>query len=228
MTISEPNQSTQRPPVIDDRARRWAFRAIAGFVLFPGGALCLLLMPAQLFMSDGPMLWPDTRAFFGAGTSEGVPTVSQVHCAERQYGTRRTGFTLWECTLFLVSTPSPQPADPYGGMNREQAAAEYARLYAEFSRRIAARADPAQRALAIPDRIERELSANLGGRIPTLRRLSAPNEPPVFGVVWKGSELFEHWVDWAITYVLIFGWFGAGCLVVGVWGWKETRFKAGG
>jgi hypothetical protein len=228
--MSDPGQSAPQSPINIGWTRRWVIRRIASFLLL-GGIPCLLFPLAQLFMPRGPALWPDTLAYFGAGTSEGVPTVSQVHCSAERYGTSRTsagGNTDWKCTLFLAGAPAtPQPANPYAGMTKEQAQAEYDRLNAEFYRGIAAQTDPARQALAIPDRIERHLSANRDGQIPALRRLSAVGEPPVFGVVWDGSELFDRWFHWAI-YAVFFWAMGGACVAVGILGWKRTRLRAGG
>lgn len=65
-----------------------------------------------------------------------------------------------------------------------------------------------------PAVLERELPEDLSGRLPVLRRLSGPDEPPVFGVVWGADELTGRWLRWGWTSALSWG-FGVACLLAG-------------
>lgn len=90
--------------------RRALLRATAVFIAF-FGLLCLVFPVVMVAWSDaGPGLVADTRAFFGAGVTVGVPVITQVHCVRQRYGTSRgtshtrIGASEYECDLTLGAT----------------------------------------------------------------------------------------------------------------------------
>jgi hypothetical protein len=164
------------------------------FLIVPIALICLALPFGLLFLDDDAATIDDTRAWFGAGTSQGVPAVTQVTCFRRRHGSassRGIGSSDWSCTLYL-DLPRTQPEqDPWAGMTYEQA-------MAENDRRIAALGETIRSAERIPGSIERVLASDRTGDLPVLRRLSGEGEPPRFGAVWSGWELAGRWLYRAI------------------------------
>ena len=100
------------PNVIQARAARAWRRGLQGLAgtLVLLGLVVLVVVPADRVWSDGPALWHDTLAYFGFGTDEGVPAVSQIRCSfVRRKGTQDPSF--WDCTLVL-GPPDGEPASP--------------------------------------------------------------------------------------------------------------------
>lgn len=166
-------------------------------------ALVLLALPLLLLRGSGGALIDDTRAWFGAGTAEGVPTVTSVDCVGSRTGsnyrsTRSIGMTDWGCVID-VAAPEPAPRDdPFKTLPYDQAMVEWQRrTMAELKRAT----DPAN-ALG---RIERNLPTNRTGTTPTLRRLSPDGEPARFGVVWGGGELAWRWARLLLFAALFWG-----------------------
>jgi hypothetical protein len=174
--------------------RRFVLRAIAIFLAPIGIALVAFPFADLIFISSAGLV-EDTRAYFGAGTPDGMPAVTGIYCVPEHYGTSRRGMTIWECRLSLGATPAA------GGKGGGGAVAAVA---------------------GMPSELERDLGSDATGQRPTLRLLSAPGEPAVLGVVWSGSELSWHWIGWAFQSALIFG-FGGLCLFAAVLGWRKAR-----
>ncbi len=159
-----------------------------GLVVLPFVPILIAVPVAMVWTSFGPMI-DDTRAYFGAGTAEGVPIVSSVHCVGSRAGSnssRGLGMTTYEC---MIDVTPPRPAaqdDPFKTMPYDQAMEEWRRRTMAEIKRVT---DPAN----AMGRIERSLPTNRTGTIPTLRRLSSDGEPRRFGVVWGAGELAWRW-----------------------------------
>lgn len=176
-------------------------------VIVPIALACIALPFVLLTLQDNDGLIDDTRAFFGAGTSAGVPEVTQVACLKRRYGSnsdRGIGISDWSCTLSLAPAAEAPAADPYAGMTYEEA-------MAENDRRIAALGDLLRLENRLPASIERVVATNRTGDLPVLRRLSGEGEPPRFGIVWSGWELAGRWLFWGLISALFIG-IGIACL----------------
>jgi len=166
-------------------------------------ALILLAIPVLLFRGSGGALIDDTRAYFGAGTDVGVPTVTSVHCVGSRTGsnyrsTRSMGMTEYSCVIDVASpTPAPQD-DPFKTLPYDQAMEEWQRrTMAELKRAT----DPANRLR----RIERNLAIDRTGTRPTLRRLTPDGQPPRFGVLSGGGELIWRWAKMLLLSALFWG-----------------------
>ncbi len=200
--------------------RRLLLRVVAVFLIIC--SIPALLYPvAMLFMSPGPMLLRDTRSLLGAGTADGVPTVSQVNCSAEEFGAgyRLRRFRLWNC-LLMLSAPESQPAaavagDPYAGMSRDEAMEEYQRQISQLS--AATRQAP-----SVPSYLERQLPQDRSGDLPRLRQLSAAGEPPEYGVIWGGRELSIRWLFWGLLTVVMLI-FGGGCLYAAKVAWRRSK-----
>jgi hypothetical protein len=173
--------------------RRFVLRVIAIFLMPIGIALVAFPFADLVFIRSAGLI-EDTRAYFGAGTPDGMPAVTGIYCVPEHYGTSRRGMTIWECRLSLGATSAA------GGKGGGAVAA----------------------VAGMPSELERDLGSDATGQRPTLRLLSAPGEPVVLGVVWSGSELLWHWAGWAFQSALIFG-FGGLCLFAAVLGWRKAR-----
>ncbi len=181
-------------------------------------ALILLAIPILMFRSNGGPLIDDTRAYFGAGTADGVPTATSVDCIGSRTGSstsssRSIGLTTYACVIDIAA-PKPAPqGDPFKTMPYDQAMAEWSRRsLAEIKRAT----DPAN-AL---HRIERDLPTNRTGTTPTLRRLSADGEPKRFGVVWGAGELAWRWARVLLLTALFWG-LALGILVLARRIWRR-------
>ena len=184
-------------------------------LLLPVALACLAFPFAQLFLDDGAAMIDDTRAWFGAGTAQGVPAVTQVRCLRHSYGmtTRGPGASEWACSLYLEPPPEPAGKDPWAGLSYEEA-------MAENDRRIAALAETIRDAERLPAYLERVVASDRSGDIPALRRLSAAGAPPRFGVVWSGWEIAGRWLHWAFTSALFLA-IGLVCLYAVRRNWRR-------
>jgi hypothetical protein len=161
--------------------------------------VCFAAPVARPAIDDGWGLLDDTRAWFGAGTAEGVPNVSQVSCFRRQFGSTSTsrrsgGMSDWNCTIYLGPPDERSQDDPWAGMSPEDAYQEYMRRMNEYSDSLLVRSQG-------EGRIERVLATNRTGTLPTLRRLSSDR----FGVIWGGGELAGRWIAWALLSAVLIG-----------------------
>lgn len=177
----------------------------------------------------GPGLVDDTRAFFGAGVTEGVPGVGQVHCFSQRYGTSggtsrtRIGATEYQCDLTLGAAGGDGMSPALREANEAMKAAKTADEYKQAERRWYAIRD-AERAKAVrePLRIERTTAQDVSQRpLPKLHRLSAEGEPLRYGVVWDGGELTWRWLAW-LRDLALFWIFGAACLYAARVGWRKA------
>ncbi len=186
---------------------RGSLRRILAVLLLPVGLVCLAFPAAQLVLKDEAGLIDDTRAWFGAGTAEGVPTVSQVSCLSQRYGSssqRGIGLSEWQCVLDLAAAAKPAEDDPFAGRSYDEGMKEY-------NRRLMAQLDGLRRGASLPSRLERVLPSDRSGDLPVLRRLSAEGEPPRFGAVWGGGEILWRWLAWLLVSSVFLA-FGAACL----------------
>lgn len=188
-----------------------------GLLVVPIALLCLAVPPWALCGDEGAVLFDDTRAWFGAGTSAGVPAVTQVNCFPRRTGSRSyrgVGMTDWMCSAYLTpAKDKPQP-DPFKTMPYDEAMKEYNR---RLMAQLAAINDPGNR---MPGYVERALASNRTGDLPTVRRLSPDGEPHRFGVVWSGWELASRWLKWALISAMFFG-IGIGILLAARSIWRR-------
>ncbi len=195
----------------------WALQRGFVVLIVPIALVCLLFPAAQLFLQDDSGMIDDTRAWFGAGTAEGVPEVSEVSCLKRRYGStsnRRVGFSEWSCRLNLAAKEERPEQNPWAGMTYEEA-------MQENNRRIAALSELLRPDARIPSTIERVLATNRSGQLPTLRRLSAESEPAKFGVVWSGTEIASRWLQWAFLSAIFIA-IGIGCLYAARTIWRRN------
>ncbi len=165
-------------------------------------ALILLSIPILLFRSIGSDLIDDTRAYFGAGTGAGVPTVTAVNCVSSRTGSnssRGLGMTEYGCSLYLAATNEAPRDDPFKTLPYDEAMAEWSRRTMVQMKAIN---DPANR---IPSKIERSLATNRSGDLPILRRLTPNGQPQRFGVVWGGGELAFRWAKMLLLSALFWG-----------------------
>ncbi len=197
------------------------FLGSAGAIFFVAIALICLVAPfARPAIEDGWGLLDDTLAWSGAGTAEGVPSVSQVSCFKRQFGSssasrRSAGAGDWSCTLYLGASDELPQEDPWAGMTADEAYREYMRRMDEYADSLRARTGG-------EGRIERILASNRTGDLPTLRRLSGENEPERFGVVWGGGELAGRWLMWVLLGAFFIG-IGIMSLAAARTIWRRTR-----
>jgi hypothetical protein len=189
-------------------------RRLLALLLLPAGLTCIAFPLAQLGLKDKAGLIDDTRAWFGRGTAEGVPTVSEVSCLQRRYGStsqRGIGLSDWQCVIDLAAPERPAEDDPFAGRSYEAGMAEY-------NRRLQIQLKGLLTDVSA-SRIERVLPSNRTGDLPVLRRLSAGDQPPRYGVVWGGGELLRRWLDWLLVSAFFLG-FGAACLFAA---WKARK-----
>lgn len=186
-------------------------------LLVPIALICLAFPFGQLILQDDGGLIDDTRAWFGAGTAEGVPQVSQVSCIKQRYGSnssRGVGFTEWSCTLYIAPREEEPKQDPWAGMTYEEA-------MAANDRQIAALSDLLRPENLMSGKIERVLAGDRTGDLPALRRLSGEGEPPRFGVVWGGWEIAGRWLSWAFLAALFIA-IGLACLFAARSIWRRS------
>ena len=165
-------------------------------------ALVLLAIPILLFRSSGSDLIDDTRAYFGAGSVTGVPTVTQVNCVGSRSGSnssRGIGMTDYGCSLYLAAGEEAPRDDPFKTLPYDEAMMEWSRRTTAEMKAIN---DPARR---IPSKIERSTATNRSGDLPTLRRLTPDGQPQRFGVVWGGGELTFRWAKMLLLSALFWG-----------------------
>jgi hypothetical protein len=194
---------------------RGPLRRLMALILLPAGLVCITFPVAQLMLEDEAGLIEDTRAWFGAGTAEGVPTVTEVSCLQQRYGSsshRGVGLSDWRCVLDLAAAERPAEDDPFAGRS-------YADGMKEYDRRLSEQLKGLITGAKLPSRLERVLPSDRTGDLPVLRQLTAENEPPRFGVVWGGGELLWRWLRWLLVSILFLG-FGAACLYAA---WKARR-----
>lgn len=209
--------------------KRALFWPAALLLLIPFGLACLAFPVVRLVVLDhGPHLIDDTRAAFGAGTTEGVPRATSVRCSRNEYGSTRGRGRMhsveYDCEFALERTDLPPPRAPldYTGMSPEEQQAAYAadmeRFYAEVREATAPR-DP----LDPPASVQRLLPRTAEGRpLPQLRLLGEAGEPPRYGLVWPDGGLAGRWWQW--TWETLFFWaFGAACLFAVRVGWRKFR-----
>jgi hypothetical protein len=185
---------------------RGPLRRLLALLLLPVGLVCLAFPVAQLVLNDEAGLIDDTRAWFGAGTAEGVPAVSQVSCVQQRYGSsssRGIGLSDWHCVLDLAPAARPAKDDPFAGRSYDEGMEEYNRRLREQLEGLGRNASSS--------RLERVLPSNRTGDLPVLRRLSGEGEAPRFGAVWRGGEILWRWLAWLLVSALFLG-FGAACL----------------
>ncbi len=186
---------------------RGPLRRVLAVFLLPAGLVCLAFPVAQLALRDEADLIDDTRAWFGAGTAEGVPTVSHVSCLQQRHGSasqRGVGISDWRCVLDLSAAPRPAEDDPF-------AARSYDDGMKEYNRRLREQLNELRTSSKLSSRLERVLPSDRTGDLPVLRRLSAEGEPPRFGAVWGGGEIVWRWLAWLMVSALFLA-FGAACL----------------
>jgi hypothetical protein len=165
-------------------------------------AFVLLAIPILLFRSSGSELIDDTRAYFGAGSAAGVPTVTEVNCVASRSGSnssRGIGMTDYGCSLHLAAGEEAPRDDPFKTLPYDEAMVEWSR---RTTAQMKAINDPANR---IPSTIERSLATNRSGDLPTLRRLTPDGQPQRFGVVWGGGELTFRWAKMLLLSALFWG-----------------------
>lgn len=188
------------------------------FLIVPIALLCLAFPFALMALQDDGALIDDTRAWFGAGTAEDVPVVTQVSCFRRRHGSstsgRGFGASDWSCTLHLAMPQPPPEKDPWAGMSWEEA-------MRENDRRIAALGESLRSAERLPSTLERVLATNRNGDLPVLRRLSAQGEPPRFGAVWSGWELASRWLYWTLLSAVFIA-LGIFCLYAARRIWRRS------
>lgn len=184
-----------------------AVRRAAALFLVVLGLFCIAVPFGILaFKGDGG-LFDDTRAFFGAGSAQGVPVASYVDCTGSRSGSTTRGFTSYGCVIDLVATAVPQD-NPYTGRS-------YNDGFIEWQRRR-----DAQRANATSNRLERSLAIDRSGVLPTVRRLSAEGEPNRYGLVWGPGELASRWLSALFIGGLFIG-IGVPLLLVARKGWQR-------
>lgn len=179
-------------------------------------ALVLLAIPMLMFGGSGGELIDDTRAYFGAGTAQGVPTVTSVYCVGSRTGSnssRGIGMTDYDCSIDAAAPRPPAQDDPFKTLPYDQAFAEWQRRTTAEIKRVT---DPVNAS----GRIERTLATNRTGTTPTLRRLSADGQPPRFGVVWGGGELAWRWARMLLMTALFWG-MALGILVLARRIWRR-------
>jgi hypothetical protein len=194
---------------------RGPLRRLLALFLLPFGLICIAFPAAQLVLKDEAGLIDDTRAWFGAGTAEGVPKVTQVSCLEQRHGSpsqRGVGLSDWRCVLDLAAATRPAEDDPFAGRSYDEGMKEY-------NRRLSVQLQGLLTGASLPSRLERVLPSDRTGDLPLLRRLSGRNEPPRFGVVWGGAEIVRRWLSWLVMSALFLA-FGAACLYAA---WKANR-----
>ena len=193
------------------------------------GLLCLAFPLVQLssFGRGGPRLLDDTRAAFGAGTTDGVPVATNVRCSRQEYGTSgRRGFhsVEYDCefALELPDRTPPRPTPDYANMTIAQQQEAMRKEMDAYIAAVNAAAAP-RGPLDPPAEVERTLPTPSTGRpLPTLRLLSADGEPPRYGLVWPDGGLGRRWWHWAWGTLLFWG-FGIACLAA-VWVmWRRIR-----
>jgi hypothetical protein len=182
------------------------------FVLVPL-ALVLVAVPfVHLARSDDWGIIDDTRAYFGAGTAEGAPKVTQVTCIKQSYGTSRRGHAEWACTLYLAyAQEEPAPIDWKK---------DYDAAFAQWVEQTNARMKALLTDPHAPGKLERILAFDRSGDLPTLRRLSTKGEPPRFGAVWSGRELAVRWFFCLLLFA-IFLTLGVLCLLAARVLWRR-------
>jgi len=196
---------------------RGPLRQVMALLLLPIGLACLAVPFAVMVLKDDFALFDDTRAWMGAGSTEGAPVVSDVSCtrARRSFAStdRAVSLSGWSCALYLApaSTRGAAQDDPFAGRSWQEG-------MAEWSRRQQAQLDALKERTRL-GRIERMLPGNRTGDLPALRRLSAEGEPPRYGVVWGGGALLWRWLAWLAESVLFIG-IGAVLLYVG---WRRRK-----
>ena len=177
-------------------------------LVVPFGVACFAGPFLMLFGQDGGGMIDDTRAYFGAGTSDGVPVVSEVRCLQQRYGSnssRGFGGSDWGCTLYLAPAVEAPRDDPFATLPYDEAMAEY-------NRRLLATMAALRDGETMSGKIERVLATNRNGDLPRLRRLSGEGEPARFGAVWSGWEIAGRWLKWLLFSSLLVG-FGIFCLL---------------
>jgi hypothetical protein len=193
---------------------RGPVRRLLALLLLPAGLICIAFPIAQLALNDKAGLIDDTRAWFGAGTAQGLPTVSEVSCLQQRYGSssqRGIGLSEWQCVIDLAVAQAPAEDDPFAGRSHEDGMEEYNRRLRIQLKGLLTK--------GTASRIERVLPSNPTGDLPVLRQLSGENEPPRFGLVWGGGELLWRWLTWLLVSALFLG-FGAACLFAA---WKARK-----
>src|SRR5688572_1666900 len=149
--------------------KRVLFWPAALLLLIPFGLVCFAFPIVRLvWMGHGTHLLDDTRAAYGAGTTEGVPRATSVRCSRSEAGSsgrRRIHSVEYDCEFALERTDLPPPRAPldYTGMTPEEQQAAYEadleRFYAEVD---AATAPPDP--LDPPSTVERLLPTTAEGR----------------------------------------------------------------
>jgi hypothetical protein len=188
-------------------------RQLLALLLLPVGLTCIAFPIGQLALNDKAGLVDDTLAWFGAGTAEGVPAVTEVSCLQQRYGSssqRGIGLSEWQCVIDLAAPEGPVEDDPFARRSHEDG-------YNEYNRRLQIQLKGLLTGGA--GRVERVLPSNRTGDLPVLRRLSGENEPPRFGVIWGGGELLWRWLAGLLVSTLFLG-FGAACLFAA---WKARK-----
>lgn len=212
------NRSASRR--VADGSRRTGLRILM-VLLLVFGTIMLLFPLSQLGREGSPMLWPDTKAWLRFGSAEDVPTVEQVRCVRYQYGTgglHPRARTRFECDLMLgraaIAAPVA-PSDPYAGLTKAQADSVFQQI-------ISSAASPLLKISTEPSSLAREVPMDMSGELPVLRRLSAPDAPAEYGVVWGTGEILLRWGVFAMDLVAFWG-FGILCLVAARVAWRKAQ-----
>jgi hypothetical protein len=191
------------------------------------GLLCVAFPLVQLSsLEPGAHLVDDTRAAFGAGTTDGVPVVDGVRCTREEYGsTGRRGFhsVEYDCE-FGLSLPDAAPRpDPYTpDMTPAEQQAAYQREMDAYFARLKEITRP-RGPLDPPSSVQRSLPRSAQDRpLPTLRRLSGEGEPPRYGLVFPDGGLARRWVHWG-GQALVFWAFAFGCFLATRVMWGRVR-----
>ena len=195
------------------------------------GTLCVAFPLVMLSSLDpGAHLIADTRAAYGAGTSDDVPVVESVRCTREEYGTTgRRGFRSveYDCEFALAQpdTGEERPNPYHDGMTlAEQQAAFDAEMkaYLERIEEISRPRGP----LDPPSEVQRSLPVSAMDRpLPTLRRLSDAGEPPRYGLVFPDGGLGRRWVHWGVQ-ALVFWAFAFGCFLATRVMWRRVHPRA--
>jgi hypothetical protein len=192
------------------------------------GLLCVAFPLVQLSsLEPGAHLIDDTRAAYGAGTTDDVPVVESVLCVREQYGTSgRRGFhsVEYDCEFDLVQprAEAERPNPYHDGMTPAEQQAAYEAEMAAYFARLAEVTRP-RGPLDPPSSVSRTLPRTAMGRpLPTLRRLSDGGEPPRYGLVFPDGGLAGRWGHWGAE-TLVFWAFAFGCFLATRVMWQRVH-----
>lgn len=214
--------------VIGKRAPR-SVRLVARMFLLLIALFCLAVPFWLLTLNDQYGLLDDTRAWFDAGSDEGVPVVSGLTCSKDPQSFRSTDRSIetarWSCSLSLGTGKALPQDDPFAGRSHSEGMEEH-------FRRVKMQMDDIRASSALGG-IKRRVPTDRTGERPLLRRLSggdlaegdlakgdrAEGGQPRYGVVWSFGQMLLGWGAWFLTSLLFF-LIGVPLLLVA---WKAGR-----